>query len=251
MNRFLSLIFFLVFWAFFDSASGQQTSTADGNFTQKAIDNAVGHYDKLMSSELHLYNGTEYVGFDRSIKGNEYFGSDDWEEGNIFYDGQLYKKVFLRYDLYDDGVLTEHFGRNGYYAKVQLIKEKVGYFDLLGHHFVHIEPDSAENSILRAGFYDVLYDGSTKVLVKRIKEIQQSDSGNTLQEEFSERNRIFVEKEGQYFSVKSKRSVIKVLKDQKKDLRRFARHGHLDFTHDREASIVKLARHYDQSNGPK
>ncbi len=247
MQHFLSCTILLVFLPFIRAYS-QDITANKVNYPQAAVENATYLYNKLMAKQMLLYNGSEYIDFDRSIKGNQYFESEDWEEGNIFYDGQLYKQVFLRYDLYDDVVITEHFDRRGYYAKVQLIGEKINYFDLLGHHFIHIEPNSAAVTVLRTGFYDLIFDGQVKVMVRRIKEIQQSTSTTNFREEFRQRNRIYLHKDDLYYSVKSKRSVIKVLKDQKKELRRFARRSHLNFKEDRENSIAKLAAHYQQKN---
>ncbi|UOQ71268.1 hypothetical protein [Hymenobacter cellulosilyticus] len=195
----------------------------------------------------NLYNGTEYVRYEktfRSVKGHQFFQAAEELTGNIFYDGALYTNVPLQYDIrYDQLVLR--FPQSPYQLKLHT--EKVGYFTVNRHRFVQINgPAPATAGALVPGFYDVLYEGRTRVLAKRIKKIQETLTGGGVELAFLESNRFFLEKEGKPYPISGKGDLLTALADKKKELRQFVSAQKLSFNKDQqEASFVKLARYYD------
>jgi hypothetical protein len=198
-----------------------------------------------MHLHSHLYNGSEYVDYDHYIDGHQYFGSDEWEEGTIHYDGTLYRQVPLLYDVRYDQVITENLAGP---LRIRLVAEKVRYFTLLGHTFVRIVADSTTQGGMRTGFYDQLYDGRVQVLVKRVKLIHEQIASGQVDRDFYERNRYFLRKNGHFYSVKGKGSVLSVFDDRKRELQKFLREQKIRYKRDPESAMVQLARHYDALN---
>jgi hypothetical protein len=132
--------------------------------------------------------------------------------------------------------------------RIRLVAEKVRYFTLLGHTFVRIVADSTRQGGMRTGFYDQLYDGRVQVLVKRVKLVHEQISSGQVDRDFYERNRYFLRKNGQFYSVNGKGSVLSVFDDRKRELQKFLREQKIRYKRDPESAMVQLARHYDALN---
>ena len=76
---------------------------------------------------------------------------------------------------------------------------------------------------------------------KTIKDMKLDDS-------FDQSVKYYIRKEGVYYTVRSKGSVLKVLKSKKKELARYIKRRKLDFKHAPEEAIVAVVRQYEQLN---
>ena len=131
---------------------------------------------------------------------------------------------------------------------IQLIDEKVKSFTLGNHAFVWLQRgDSLQGQTIRPGYYEVLYDGSVKVYAKRKKDINSVVETPLVKQEFVDRSQFFVYKDGNYFSVKSKSSILKVFDDKKSALRKYISKNKLNFREDRDFALAAAARFYDES----
>lgn len=191
-----------------------------------------------------LYNGSEYIPLSSGIMGHPFFKERE-EEGSILYDGRFYDNVKLLYDIARDQVLITHFDETGKYVPVKLIRSKIAYFNIDGHHFINHYNEDPERSIIESGIYDLIYDGDLKVLVKRSKDIQNSNNFY-YNREFRLRTRIYLLKDGQYIRLRKKGSILRALSDRKKELKKFIREHQLPFNENRESSFKAICRHYDQ-----
>ena len=62
---------------------------------------------------------------------------------------------------------------------------------------------------------------------------------------YEERNKLYMLKDGVFFPVKTKGSLLKLLADQKQSLKKFMRTLPRPFPVYRERNLTKLAEHYD------
>ncbi|RNI22538.1 hypothetical protein [Rufibacter latericius] len=203
----------------------------------------VSLYQKATKEESHLLNGPEYVDIRRANhEGHPFFFRDEKTLGNVHYDGATYEEVPLLYNLVTDEVILY---RNGLLLQ-KLVKEKLASFQLNGHQFIRLEiADTTTNTPLRTGFYDVMHDGNTKLLVKRQKEKQDLIVDQKLLERFTSIDKFYIQQGPAYHQVKSGRSVYNVFSDQKKELKKYARSKKLKFRKQREESILALVLYYD------
>lgn len=218
-----------------------QVLLQDTAFLAAAIHNSIQLYSKDMHRQANLYNGSEYLEPERTNDQHPYFQSDDWLNGSVLYDGDWYPNVPLQYDITQDIVITElHTNGN----PLVLVDAKVGGFSIDGHTFRKFVKDTL-NALPETGYYEVLYDGATRVIVRRQKSIQEKVDDLKIAIDFEERNRYFLFYNGRYFSVRSKRSVLAVLQGRQSDLKKFVRAKGVRFKKDREASLRRLAEFYD------
>lgn len=234
-NRFLALLFF----CFFIYSSFGQKPQSDTAFVAIAANAAKEIYVLGTNEQTHLYNGSEYKEY-RSLKGEHpYFISNNWVTGSIFFDGEQYDQVALLYNCFTDCVVSKKPPSS---IAIELVKEKVKSFQIAGHTFVLMNEKP-----LPSGFYDLLFDGATKVYAKRVKEFQENISSTEIQHVFIEKSKYFISKDKSYFSVWNKKSVLNVLKDKRPELKHFMRQDRLRFRKNREQAIVKMVEFYSKN----
>lgn len=215
-----------------------QTFENDTSFIKKAEANATQRYAQSIKGQSQLYNGSDYAHYNPLEDEHPYFVSDDWIMGSIYYDGNFYNNVALQYDISKDELLTEHYYGG---SMLNLVKNKITSFMLGDNKFVHLQ-DSLHN-----GFYQLLYDGKTKVYARHTKALQETLSSSEIHRAFEEKTKYFLYKKRSYYHVKSKGSVLNVFGDKKKELNQFISKNKIKFKKSREQSIIKLAQFYDRS----
>jgi hypothetical protein len=208
---------------------------------------AQARYDSATVESPHLYNGPQYYFYDSKSEEHQFFLTEEWQTGSVLYDGQLFSGVPLLYDIFKDQLVVRYTRGVG---SVALQSEKVYSFTFDGHNFVRILAGQPEAYGLRTGFYDVLYEGKTRLLSRRVKERLQQISETKITIEFPPRDVFYLLKDGQYQAVHSKASVLSLLEDQKKPLKKYFRQNKLSFRENREQAIKALATHYDQLSQP-
>ena len=233
MSRTILFLFILNIIGFVQA----QNFKPDSSFLADAQKSAVQLYSQSLSAQSHLYNGSAYTEYRSQNEEHPYF-IDEWLEGTIQYDGDLYENVPLLYDISKDKLITDHqYTVN----KIELINERIGYFTIKDHLFVPLE-----NKKLVKGFYELAYDGLTKVYVRYQKALQSKRVDYSIENLFEEKTIYYILKDNRYITVKSKGSVLKVLEDKKTELKKFIRDNHLGFKSYRTKDITRLVQHYDQ-----
>jgi hypothetical protein len=209
-----------------------------------ATDHAKNIYLQSTKDHSNLYNGKEYIAFKKKMPevGTLFFHSDDWMEGTVFYDGELYDNAPMRLDLLHEKLLVE----NKSHGQIELISEKVKYFALDGHTFLGSN-NNEEIKLLSAGFYDLIYSGTTKVLVRRLKVAEERiETQVSMILTFKEKNTITVLKNGKNYLAGNKSSALKIFEDQKSALKKFMSKNNIRYRTNREEALIKMAAEYDQ-----
>lgn len=191
-----------------------------------------------MKDQNQLYNGGDYLDYRPLKDEHPYYISEDWITGSIRYHDEQYDDVSILYNIHTDDVIVEQSSSS---IMIKLIRDKVQSFSLDGHQFVLI----SEQEGLTKGFYDQLCKGKVELYAKRIKDFQETISGSELQRNFIEKTKYYLYKEGHYYPVKSKKSILTVLGDRKKELSQFLHQNHLSIRQNREVAFIKLTEFYN------
>ncbi len=249
--RLRIFLFFFFQQLFFVSAVAQSLS-GDSTVSNRAMAYAVNLYAQSVRDQTLLYNGSEYKAIPHSPKEHPYFENDQWEWGVIEYNGVIYDQVPLLYDVFTDEVILNYYHLQLEYIVLRLAQEKIKRFVMRGHTFIRLSVNSTQSGVTLNGFYDLLYDGSVKVLAKRKKRQYRDLSAGAgglayaTGLAYADKVSYFMYKDGVYFPVKSRRSVMKILQDRKEKVSRLASENNLSFGNDTGAVIAKLASYYDQ-----
>lgn len=203
------------------------------------------NFNNNIGLQSQLFNGKESLYYDPSIKeGSAYFAdAKNWSAGTVWFDGYFYSNVKLLYDLVKDRVAIL---LNNNVTGIVLQSERVKSFTLLAHTFIYVKYDSLLRKPVKNGFYDDLYDGKIKILARREKNIQTASTPSSTESYFSPTVDYYLFKNGDYYAISSKGSVLAVLKDHKRELQQFISQNDLSFNKTgREEAMAKVAEYYD------
>jgi hypothetical protein len=211
-----------------------QALPSDSVFLSGVDKNALASYSKLFQSYNQLYSGSEFIKYTSPGDEHPYFLVDEFTAERIQYNGQEYQDVEILYDLEHDDVIL--FGGK----MIKLISERITYFTRLGHVFVRMDQPG-----MPKGFYDLLYDGEIKVLVKRNKLLfVEKRTDKEVIREFREQNKYYIFKSGMYNAVKSKKSVLQLYGDKKQEIKQYLRQTNILFNQGREEAMVRITEYY-------
>ena len=229
------------------SLKAQQIENQEDEGQALALSRAVRMYDEAIGRNSFLYTGKNYYNRHDQVRGHQFFNDDYWEFGSVIFENQRFDSIYLKYDVFDDLLLVEHFSSAGIMAAMQIHKPKVSGFELFGHRFFQIMDDSTAK--IRPGFYDKLYDGNNvQLLCKWRKEIVKNMSAGSYMEEFLVKQRFYLVKGGEYFPVRNRSSLVKILEDQKKEIKRFIRQNKARYTNNNTQLYIEVASYYDTLN---
>jgi hypothetical protein len=217
---------------------------SDTSFVASAKKYVIDLHENSLRTQSRLYNGSRYV--DPPFTSEEYpfLSSDDWVTGSVFYDGELFENIPLMYDLMNQVVVAEHFPSG---HSIRLIPEKLQWFTLEGRLFERIENSSVQNSLPETGFYEVLYNGNTKLIARRIKYQRERIEDRQVHYWYEPRYRYFTLLNGVYFPVKSKGSILKLMAHKKQEINRMLRQQGIVFGREKERALQAIVNFYDNN----
>jgi hypothetical protein len=224
-----------------------QTSEASSDTLSSPSPLPSALYQEATILSPHLYNGQRYHIYDSRSKDHQFFQIEDWKQGIIEYDGQRFEAIPMLYDIVKDVVVIKYYGRSGL---IQLQSERIKTFAFIDHNFIRIEENKDQGVDVTTGFYDLLYNGNTKVLARRIKQRQEQIEGNKVNVYFLPRNLFYLQKDGLYYPIHSQKVAFDLFKDQKKALKKHLRERHIKFRKDRENALIQMATQYDKLTHP-
>ena len=238
MDKTLLSTFIFSLLSFYACAQTEE----DTAFVTTAQANTRMLYNKLLGGQSRLFNGSRYVPPKQTFEQHPYFLSEDWITGSLFYDGEYFHDVPLMYDLASDVLITEHFPSG---HPIRLVPEKLDHFSVDNHFFEKIINDSVSGTLPGTGFYEVLYQGESKVVASRSKFLREKIEGTVVTITYEEKNRYFILRNGVFFPVRSKGSVLKLMDDRRQELKKYLKQKKIVFSDNRERALKTLAEHYD------
>lgn len=233
------IVFFLCLMGMGTPIWAQDSATQ--SLIPAAAENAVAAYNASVDHQARLYNGIEHYGYYIRIKGFAYFNEPVVQKGSIEYDGLVYNNISMWYDLVKDQVIILHFNN---FTRVGLVSEKVKEFTVLNHHFIRLQFDSTSQTPLTTGFYDELYKGSSTVLAKRVKVINEIVK-DEIEREFMQHNLYCIQKDSTYYIVKNYKGLLSVFKYRAKEIKQYLRKNKIRYRKEPENALVKAAAYYD------
>ncbi|WP_375444596.1 hypothetical protein [uncultured Fibrella sp.] len=225
---------------FVQPASGQPANK-DSLFVAAATRSAIAQHARVNNTLERLYNGPEYISYDRRLTGHAFFPNDTLQESQVTYEGGQFT-VPLLYDIVKDEVVVVH--PSGY--RMALHSDRLPTFTVQNHTFIRLD---TVKQALPTGFYDLLYDGPTQLLARRTKVILVNP-GSFGYGIYDPRTTYYIRRNGHYFPVKTRRATLAVLADRRKQLSAYLRQQKIRFKQAPETALVKLVQQYDELTKP-
>nr|WP_295927369.1 hypothetical protein [uncultured Dyadobacter sp.] len=243
MRIFTIVLFFIacVSWS-----SHAQDILAGTSSAREAAPYPVSLYKKATDQSQNLYNGRQYFVYDARMDEHQFLKQRRWLNGMVLYDGQQFDSIPMLYDIFKDEVVIRHF--NGDHVLLQTVK--VDSFIIDNHHFARLESGKDVNPQMRTGFYDVIYGGKSRTIVRRTKQRQEKIVDKRVIAYYPEKNFFYVFKNGRYHSVHTKRSALDLFPEHKRELRRVLRENKIKFRKNREMAITRMVSTHDELANP-
>jgi hypothetical protein len=217
-------------------------SQGDSLFVARAASNAVQLYERDIRGQSSLYTGSEYGQPEQTHEQHPFFLSEDWQNGSVTYYGEEYLNVGILYDITSDILVIEHY-YNG--DEMVLVKEKVSSFTLGDREFIHHPAASLPAGLPVAGFYEVMYDGETKVMARFEKQREERIESHEVLIEYTPRSRFFVLKQGEYHRVFRRGDLLKLLADKKQEVRSYINKEKIRVSKKNPGSFAQVVSFYD------
>ncbi len=234
MFRFRVLnILLVISFLFFLSTGSYASGSVNSN-------SPVLRTDSVPEIQL-LYNGRAWRNLYLSVKEDQFLFANEFLPGTISMNGKQFRNVDLRYDIYKDELLIP-LNRG---VIIQLNKEMVDSFSLVFQNRSYLFKNFRNDSLkLIKGYLNVLYSGKSSLMVKYRKEIEllAVDKKYDL---FFQQHRIYLVKDGVAYLLSGRRDFLKLLDDQKLQVRSFIKKYRYRISKNYPDSFVPVIKYYD------
>lgn len=249
--RWLSGVAFTLLFS--GGASAQNTPKQQEfiqNYSRMYMQSAFGNstlYVGRIQEPIHLNLESVYIS-DRYNKKFDGWGmpaqpapviiSESYGKGNLFYDGVLYADLLLRLDLCRDELVVQlPQGVQG----IVLDPEKVEWADFFGYRVIYVRKNDPEFN-LPQGYYLELHSGEHRVLKKETLLFNVTNLNFV-----NWSSRYYIENNGVFHRVKpAKSSLLRVMKDQKRELGKFINPEKENLKTHPESTIVLIVKEYER-----
>ena len=219
-----------------------QSTPEDSILRRSAYQHTAVFYYEQLGDQTVLNNGSRYEKYPRPFRlGSAYFLTDQFTTGSVVYDGISFDSVSLLFDELQQLLVLR---KDGY--DLQLVSERISAFTISGHAFLRLSAGSAHPGLPGTRFYEVLYSGPSRILKLTDKTIQEEAFlTEGIPKYMVTRDDYYMKWGKVYVQVNSKDRLLELLKDHKKEIRRFIEKNQLGWE-DKEILLVRVAGYYDQ-----
>ncbi len=176
----------------------------------------------------------------QSRETSQFFDDSQWIANRLKYRGEIYEGIYLSYDIESDLLLIRHPTNYNYHSQaIKLIQQDVEWFEYSGHTFRYIHEPVLH---FGEGFFDEMYMGKhLQLFAKRIK-ITETDRVIS----YVTADKFIIQYLGEYYRLRSKLTVMKLLKPYKKEIRQFIKTNEIKAKPEYESDMIQLISFCDQ-----
>lgn len=180
-------------------------------------------YDTVVGREnLDFNTGKIFLNPYKTTKNNEmFFKQDSFEKGSLTYEGKTYYETKLKYDIYRD-ILILNSDKESESTSISLNQEKVNSFSIYNKDFTKVNSSQYQHENFSTGYYETLFFTENFILyIKHHKNIQKIIKDNTVYFTFKNSNSFFLAYDKKVYEINSKKDIIKLFPDKKKQINDF------------------------------
>lgn len=196
--------------------------------------------DTLKENQI-LYNGRVWRNIYSSVKEDQFLFSKEFLTGTLSINGKSFKKLRIRYDIYNDEIMipTNHG------IILQLNKQMIDSFSIdFENKTFKFSKEPADTMKGLNGYVNVLYKGKSSLYVKYRKEIELLGIDKTY-DLFYQNHRIYLVKDSVVYPLNGKHDLLKALSEDKVQIRDFIKKNKLKVLKSVPESFIPVIRYYD------
>lgn len=253
MPRFFPAVFCL---SLFCPVNAQQFLTLTDAVSDKPDYNAISEYQTSYLNALYirkvdladeLIEGREYIPYYLKCRITPLFFDGEKRKGSLLFNGRKYNNLKLEYDTFLDQLIYSDSSKliDDKVFKIALNKDPVDEFGLYFSNdsmiFRHFRNDAGEKFNLPEGFYEVVYDGLSKFIIRH----QSSPIENDGIYEYRYSTSDYVMVGDNFFRVRSSGSFVKLFGKDSDAIRKFMRTNRVHFRSADKKEVAAVLRYYD------
>ncbi|MCG2430450.1 hypothetical protein [Aequorivita xiaoshiensis] len=207
-------------------------------------------YDNIIGVEnTGLFNGTEFTDLFLNTNGTyRYFKGYDYVRGAVYYNGEFYSNVLLKYDLLEDNLITHSEGKLSVF-NVKLIPDFVTSFSIYNRDFVKLVDINLP--LPGNGFFEEAYLGNQfKLYIKHNKRKKDKALNSGVQYRFSINNYYLLQVDGHYAVINSIKDLRRALPEREDDIRKYYKSYKKLYKSDPDNFLIKLLKHLEGLSKP-
>ena len=246
----------LIFICLLNPLNAQQGTALTNTFSEipdyKSIsDQQKSYMDSLYVRRVNisdeLINGREYVPYYFKSKVKPLLAEGKKRSGSLVFNGRRYNNLLLEYDTFRDQLIYSDSTKlmNDRVFKIALNKDPVDEFSLIfiddSMIFRYFTAVKEKSFNLPAGFYEVVYDGKSKCIIKHQSFLVEKDGLY----EYRYTPVEFVRVGNSYARVKSGKGFIKLFGNESDEVRKFMKTNKVHFRRAGKNEIATVMRYYD------
>jgi hypothetical protein len=217
----------------------------DSVFVARLSQNMKRVYPSFLIREAPVFNGKIYHPDQRPLdNGHPFYISSDYVDGTISTNGFVYTNLKIAYDLVRNQLTILHFDG---VSSIIVPPDHVDSFSLHNHKFINLRLAADSTLQLKEGYYNLLYDGSVDLLVKRTKTISEKITPLRVERLVSQQDKYYLKSESAITLIKNKKALLNLLRSTKGENERFIKDNHLNFKGDKENAFLKLVQFHDSA----
>jgi hypothetical protein len=200
-----------------------------------------GYQQDTTKENQILYNGKVWRNLYYHVKGDQFLFSNSYLPGSVAINGKTYNNLNINYDIYNDEIITPNVKG----TILQLNKEMVDSFTMVFEDKTYRFINTLEDSLSGVkGYMNELYKGESALYVKYKKEIDPL-AVDKKYDLFYQKHRIYFMKGGIYHQISGKNDLLKVLSDEKTQIKDFIKQNKIKIIKREPESYIPVIRYYD------
>ena len=237
MDSYLIIIFMLIAVRLNSNAQNMPLSVKN-IFFEKQKQNLKDTISKRLRTESSFIIGYNYNTVTNSESNHPYFRENKWAKGSLVYQGLYYNVEGLKYDIEIDKLIYLRYDHDNTMNGVALDENFIGEFSILNatfRYYKNLKTDKGRK--LKTGYYEVVYDGKLKFLVRSEKSKTMND--------FSSSTDLFLLKDGTMIGISSMSKLVRELKNKEKTIKEFIKNNSLTLNKSDYSSASKVLKFYE------
>ncbi|HHL57525.1 MAG TPA: hypothetical protein ENJ14_01130 [Bacteroidetes bacterium] len=184
--------------------------------------------DSILGADDELVNGTIYLQEHLMANNHPFFLYSDWYFGNITVNGDLFKGVFLKYDIYSDKLILKAARHRGGTVVISLNNEFVDNFRLGDRYFVNATDFRVKG--LQTDFVELLYHGNFDFFVGYVKLFNSNYSSKAPYGYYGKTiSFYYILQDGRLTRINAKKSLLGYFEPYKKEIKRFMKKNKIKY----------------------